>query len=67
MRDGLATAKASETQEKQSLDGHDRGSLKRVNTNTASMRGLRDGSLCAVTDRRCDTLLAFQMKVARRP
>lgn len=58
MRDGLAATKASETQEKQSLDKQrDRSSLKRVKTNTGRAHSVRDGSLRAVTDRRCDTCL----------
>lgn len=63
----MEATKASETQEKQSLDERDRGSLKRVSTNSASTHGMRDGSLRAGMDRRCDTLPAFQMKVAGRP
>lgn len=57
LKDRLAATTASETQEKQSLDESDRGSLKRVSTNTASTHSMRDESLRAVPDRRCDTCL----------
>lgn len=46
--------KSSKIQEKRLCDKRDRGSLKRVSTNTVSTHSMRNESLHAVADRRCD-------------